>query len=157
MTSSIGPSEALQAIFVASLTPVLVMYSVTTIGCLYFGIRLFFSSSSVFLGSVSLLLAATLSGAGIIRNWIQSVRIARFYENQFQLDGRGLSQDFSYSDIGDVSLEKDLTFYLPTPRIRIRTKESGDFVVFGNPKNRKLQTDLYSWLRTKVGAGAPKS
>jgi hypothetical protein len=96
------------------------------------------------------LLAVAISIAAFIANLTQPVRSAQFYEGGFRVVGRGLDKELNYSDITHVTLVNESTPFLPSSHINIKTNQDDDLIIWGNPKNRKLGLDLYSWLANKT-------
>ena len=72
---------------------------------------------------------------------------ADFFENHFEVRVWRFERSFAYSDIKDVVLIKPKS---SGAGMSITVKDQNQsFVVGGNPRNKQLDTDLYSWLNKK--------
>ncbi len=141
-------------IFAYSLSPRILGSFLLVWGMLLFGILRFvlpsIINSIILVGLLLTLLVFAISIASFMANWTQPVRSAQFYEDGFRIVGRGLDRELKYSDIAHATLVSELTPFLPSRHINIRTNRDDDLIIWGNPKNRKLGLDLYSWLATKT-------
>jgi hypothetical protein len=126
----------------------MLLYLLGVVGCILLGVQSL--SSAGFAVLVYFFLAAGIPAFGFIRNWTRPVRRAKFYEDRFQIVGGGIHRELDYSDVISVSLENRFQHFLYPLHVRIRINSGEDFLVPGNPKNRKLRTDLCSWLIGKV-------
>ena len=85
----------------------------------------------------------------------QRVQEVSFYENSCRLRVKNLDREASYSEIREITLVKSVfRFYGHGVRV---TFKAGDetLLIPRNPKIRALGTDLYSWLKAKVGTPQP--
>ncbi len=86
-----------------------------------------------------------------IRPRFHSVNRGLFYDDHAELTGRNDSAVFRYADMAQVLMVKKLSFFDPYTRMHIQLKgKDGPLIIFENPRNRTLKTDLYTWLLSKV-------
>lgn len=73
-----------------------------------------------------------------------------FYEDELRIfRRRRLLREIHYSSIESVHISKG-TFTLPS-RISLKVKGGKEILSWvGNPKNKELSMDLYSWLEKKI-------
>jgi hypothetical protein len=84
---------------------------------------------------------------GFYKNWNQLARKAEFYDNYFLVHGKGMEKEVAYSEITKVSKVRTTEFFLSPIRIHVSiASQSSDLVIFGDPKNRDLNPDLFRWL-----------
>jgi hypothetical protein len=86
---------------------------------------------------------------GFLRDWKVKVHKAQFYEDHFRLTGRALNKTLTYSEISQVLLLETPTYFLPPKQLHIETKQNEQFVIFGDPRNKELNRDLYDWIKAK--------
>jgi hypothetical protein len=99
---------------------------------------------------VAILLAVGMM-YGLIHYWNQRVRKAKFYEDHFSFSGRSGGQDVSYSKVRTVSLVKAFSLWEPRTKVNMQVDGfSEPLRILGNPTNKKINSDLYSWLKGKV-------
>jgi hypothetical protein len=90
------------------------------------------------------------------RLWRRPVRIARFFEDEFEIKGRGTNFRLGYDKIQSEEKVKSLIGDLRTnSSVWIMVSGYPDEFVIPNRRIRKggLRTDLYSWLRRKTSSG----
>ncbi len=96
--------------------------------------------------SLSASLVGLLTLYESLRIWLRPVRKAAFHDDQFELAGWGLKKKINYSEVEKVTKSRKGLATAITLFIR---NEARPFVLFKNPSNEKLRTDLYTWLIQK--------
>ncbi len=75
-----------------------------------------------------------------------------FYDGHVECGRLKLNRRVSYSDVAGLTMkEGHFAVITPSARIRVDLKDGSHLFVPGNPRNRRLNTDLYAWLNTKIG------
>jgi hypothetical protein len=99
--------------------------------------------------SVEILLEVFLVGYPLYL-WSRPVRTARFYDSSFVVSGKNPTREIAVSDIQSVSLVSG-SILINIERVSISlTGEEKPLEFFGNPRNRRLGLNLYSWLTQQV-------
>ncbi len=110
-----------------------------------------YTSTGDEIGGLFFLLLDVLLFGSALRLYYGPVRRAWFFEDYLKLKGRKIGREIRYPDIKQIA--KLNRFPLLSPRTQIRISVSGEegfLVIPANPPNRKLKTDLYSWLLQKM-------
>ena len=81
------------------------------------------------------------------RTYTFRVRSGRFFENSFTLQGRKFGKQYTYDEIDHVTLTS-VNRWSNMVTIDIKGEEKS-LVLYRNPKNHYLKTDLASWLKQK--------
>ena len=102
-------------------------------------------------GSFVYLLLLLLVLGSAVRLYSSPVHRAWFYDDGFRVNGRNLERAVAYSQASKVT--KLVGFPLLNPRTQVGIWLKGEakpVVIRANPRNKKLGTDLYSWLAARV-------
>ncbi len=82
--------------------------------------------------------------------WLYPVREARFYEDHAELR-RKVESRFSYSEVIQLEQVRGFGLLPPTNQVHITLEGQDEPIrIFGNPNNRYLNINLYSWLWHKT-------
>jgi hypothetical protein len=87
----------------------------------------------------------------------RTVKRVEFYDHYFIVSGWNTNKRIKYTDIEKITPIKGKMIYL-IPRTRLSISVRGEGWIranLENPTNRKLKTDLYTWLLGKVRAKQP--
>lgn len=101
-------------------------------------------------GGLFFLIVNSLILGSVLRLFLTPIHRAGFYADHMEASGRK-SFKIRYSDIRQV--EKVTVAPLIGPRTLIRISVAGErnqLLVLSNPRSKKLQVDLYSWLSIKT-------
>jgi hypothetical protein len=84
-------------------------------------------------------------------NFFRSIREARFYESHFTVRGWRVNRRVDYNNVEAVVNHRSKSLWITYTTLRIFVKgDAKPLVIPRIPKSRRLQTDLYSWLSSKV-------
>lgn len=85
------------------------------------------------------------------------VRNADFYSEYVLVSGSAIRKSLKYSEITNVTKIKPTVFFIGS-RVQFTTKDKPlTIFIQGNPRNKKLKVDLYSWLSGKVKSAQKES
>ena len=119
--------------------------------CLIIGVRGLLAFPYGIAGGAFAIAVAVFSAVVLVTNLREPVWSARFYEDGVRLEGRS-HRWLPYPEIGQVSYEQKFSPIHPYERLTIKTRKGETFLTYGNPFSRNLDTDLYSWLNSKIAA-----
>ena len=86
-----------------------------------------------------------------VKPWSYAVRKARFYEDHAELEGRKLDSTILYTDIVGLEEVNGFGFLDPMRQVLITLEGREEPIrIFGNPRNKELNTTLFAWLWHKT-------
>lgn len=86
-----------------------------------------------------------------VKPWLYPVRKARFFEDHAELEGRKVGSTIMYTDIVGLEEVNGFGFLEPMRQVHITLDGREEPIrIFGNPRNRELDTTLYAWLWHKT-------
>ncbi|MGD0318789.1 MAG: hypothetical protein ABSB56_03730 [Nitrososphaerales archaeon] len=88
-----------------------------------------------------------------IRNlWLLPIHRASFFQDYFTVSRRRAAEKLQYADVSHVEKHKSRTLTNIGTLVRISVKGRDSALTIPlNPRNRKLKTDLYTWLTERTG------
>ena len=110
----------------------------------------FFVYPSDVAGGGLFLVIAGVSLYGAWRLWHLPTRKIEFYDDSFEVMGRGEMSILRYADVAKVAKVRTISFWLPITRIQLTLGSQEQLSAPGNPSQPKLKSDLYTWLLTKI-------
>ncbi len=103
-------------------------------------------------GFVSLFLSTVIVVAFFRVSHIASVRNASFYEESFEVKGKGVQREIGYAEVEGVTKVYQGLSSLFGPHVVIKLKGNPmPLILPYNPRNRNLKEDLFTWLLEKTG------
>ena len=103
-----------------------------------------------FIGAVVIVPFAMFFLYGFVKYWRLKISKAFFFEDYFELYGRGLRETLRYEDIQSVEMMRRASYWLPL-RLAIRLKREPNLLLLvANPRSESLNMDLHSWLVKKL-------
>jgi hypothetical protein len=97
------------------------------------------------------------------KQFLARVKNFKFYENHPEISGWKFRKQYSYQDLSWLSLTKKEPSHLVNrlygthfelQTVAFAIKDEPMLFQFENPRNKSLETDLYSWLARKVSPDA---
>ena len=136
------------AVFEYSLTSHIITFGVAFLFVSFLGLYSFTVLPDGPYAGVLFLMVGLLSLYNSGHDWLQRARKALFYHQNASVIGRNFEKEMRYDDIEKVSKRKT---WLGGVNLSFFVKGEGKpLVLFWNPVNKELKTDLYSWLLRKT-------
>lgn len=100
---------------------------------------------------VSFVMSALFAGDFYFRLWSRPVRRARFFEDRFEIAGKGVNLVSGYDSVRDITkFKQPFGDFSSDSRISFFVRDSPYPFIVPNRRNRKIGQDLYSLVANKA-------
>lgn len=148
MNASRETTDVSSVLFYYSSTPFLITNVLLLI--VFIPVLLVFILEDALLLSLFFLILDLIYIGSILRLCTYRVRKAQFFDDHFEVRGRDINKRVEYKKIGQVQRVSAVPIFANRTQIRIDLADDAPITIPGNPGNRKLKVDLYSWLSKRI-------
>jgi len=109
-----------------------------------------FMLEDALLPSLFILILDLIYVGSILRLYTYRVHKAQFFDDYFEVRGRGLNRRVEYKRISQTQRLSAVPIFANRIQVRIDLMDDVAITIPGNPRNGKLKVDLYSWLSRRI-------
>jgi hypothetical protein len=122
-----------------------------SLALLFLALRFVLAVQFGFIGAVVLIPPAMFFLYGFVKYWRLKISRVLFFEEHFEVFGRGTRENLRYEEIQMVELLQATSFWAPSLHVTIHLKQKDNpLLLIMNPRSKSLGIDLYTWLVGKL-------